>query len=165
MNLEKYTQKTLEALKAAQELALERGSMEIRPEHVCYALVTQDGGLIASLFGKMGIDVPGFTAALEDALARIPGVSGPGREPGKIYVSNDTERVLSFAERVAKQMKDEYTSVEHVMLGLFEHGTSSLKELFKQYGISKDAFMKALASVRNFRVTNDNPEDTVDALS
>ncbi len=165
MNLEKYTQKTLEALKAAQELALERGSMEIRPEHVCYALVTQDGGLIASLFGKMGIDVPGFTAALEDALARIPGVSGPGREPGKIYVSNDTERVLSFAERVAKQMKDEYTSVEHVMLGLFEHGTSSLKELFKQYGITKDAFMKALASVRNFRVTNDNPEDTVDALS
>ena len=165
MNLDKYTQKTLEALKTAQELALERGSMEIRPEHVCYALVTQEGGLIASLFGKMGVDVPGFTAALESALSRIPGVSGPGREQGKIYVSADTEKVLSFAERVARQMKDEYTSVEHVMLGIFEHAPGSLSELLRQYGISKEAFMKALASVRNFRVTNDNPEDTVDALS
>ena len=165
MNLDKYTQKTLEALKAAQALALDRGSMEIRPEHVCYALVTQDGGLIGSLFGKMGIDVPGFTASLEDELSRIPGVSGPGREPGKIYVSNDTERALTFAERVAKQMKDEYVSVEHLMLGLFEHSTSGLKNLFRQYNVTKEGFMKALASVRNFRVTNDNPEDTVDALS
>ena len=165
MNLDKYTQKSLEALKAAQALALERGSMEIRPEHVCYALVTQEGGLIGSLLSKMGADVSGFTAALEDEIAKIPGVSGPGREPGKIYVSNDTERTLSFAERVAKQMKDEYVSVEHMMLGLFEHGTSGLKNLFRQYGVTKDGFMKALASVRNFRVTNDNPEDTVDALS
>ncbi|MBR4165504.1 MAG: type VI secretion system ATPase TssH, partial [Lachnospiraceae bacterium] len=155
MNLDKYTQKTLEALKAAQALALDRGSMEIRPEHVCYALVTQDGGLIGSLFGKMGIDVPGFTASLEDELSRIPGVSGPGREPGKIYVSNDTERALTFAERVAKQMKDEYVSVEHLMLGLFEHSTSGLKNLFRQYNVTKEGFMKALASVRNFRVTND----------
>ena len=165
MNLDKYTQKTLEALKSAQALALERGSMEIRPEHVCYALVTQDGGLIGSLLSKMGVDVPGFTDALEDEVSRIPGVSGPGREPGKIYVSNDTERALTFAERVAKQMKDEYVSVEHLMLGLFEHSTSGLKNLFKQYNVTKEAFMKALASVRNFRVTNDNPEDTVDALS
>ena len=165
MNLDKYTQKTLEALRAAQELALERGSMEIRPEHVCYALVTQEGGLIGSLLSKMGVDVPGFTDALEDELSRIPGVSGPGREPGKIYVSNDTERALTFAERVAKQMKDEYVSVEHLMLGLFEHSTSGLKNLFKQYNVTKEGFMKALASVRNFRVTNDNPEDTVDALS
>ncbi len=165
MNLDKYTQKTLEALRTAQELALERGSMEIRPEHVCYALVTQEGGLIGSLLSKMGADVSGFTSALENEIARMPGVSGPGREPGKIYVSNDTERSLTFAERVAKQMKDEYVSVEHLMLGLFEHSTSALKNLFRQYGITKDGFMKALASVRNFRVTNDNPEDTVDALS
>ena len=165
MNFDKYTQKTLEALRSAQELALERGSMEIKPEHVCYALVTQEGGLIGSLLSKMGANVSGFTDALENEIARMPGVSGPGREPGKIYVSNDTERSLTFAERVAKQMKDEYVSVEHLMLGLFEHSTSALKNLFKQYGITKDGFMKALASVRNFRVTNDNPEDTVDALS
>ena len=78
MNLDKYTQKSLEALKAAQALALERGSMEIRPEHVAYALVTQEGGLIGSLLSKMGADVSGFTAALEDEIAKIPGVSGPG---------------------------------------------------------------------------------------
>ena len=164
MNTDHYTQKTLEALKAAQDLALARENYQIEPEHLFLALLTQEGGFIPSLFGKMGLDTGALTAAAEALADRLPRVSGSGRQPGSVVISPDTERVLQFAQRVAGQMKDEYLSVEHLMLGLFEHPGSGLAELFRQYGVKKDAFMKVLASARNFRITNDNPEDSFDAL-
>ena len=164
MNTDHYTQKTLEALKAAQDLALARENYQIEPEHLFLALLTQEGGFIPSLFGKMGLDTGALTAAAEALADRLPRVSGSGRQPGSVVISPDTERVLQFSQRVAGQMKDEYLSVEHLMLGLFEHPGSGLTELFRQYGVKKDAFMKVLASARNFRITNDNPEDSFDAL-
>ncbi len=164
MNTDHYTQKTLEALKAAQDLALARENFQIEPEHLFLALLTQEGGFIPSLFGKMGLDTGALTAAAEALADRLPRVSGSGRQPSSVVISPDTERVLQFAQRVAGQMKDEYLSVEHLMLGLFEHPGSGLAELFRQYGVKKDAFMKVLASARNFRITNDNPEDSFDAL-
>ncbi len=160
MNIDKFTQKAMEALQSAQSLAAEHDHAAIMPEHLLTAMLRQEGGLIASLFDKMGIDRQAALDDLDGLLAAMPRVSG-----GQLYLSRETEKTLSFAEKVAARMKDEYISVEHIMLGLFEYPTDGLKRLFKGHGIDKDAFMKTLASVRNFRVTNDNPEDTVDALS
>ena len=160
MNAEKYTQKALEALKEAQSLAARMDHASIMPEHILYALLEQEGGLTGSLFTKMGTDSSSLLSACEALLQNLPRVSG-----GQVYVSRETEKCLNFAETVTKRMKDEYTSVEHLMLGIFEHPTPGIKKLFKDNNITQEGFMKALASVRNFRVTNDNPEDTVDALS
>ncbi len=160
MNAERYTQKAIEALQAAQTLAAERDHASIMPEHLLYAMLQQEGGLVGSLFNKMGADSAAVAAGLESLLNAMPRVSG-----GRIYLSREMEKVMSFSEKVAAQMKDEYISVEHMMLGIFEHPTDGLKKLFREKNIRKDDFMKALASVRNFRVTNDNPEDTVDALN
>ena len=159
MNAEKYTQKALEALQAAQSLAVERDHANITPEHLFYVLLEQEGGLIGSLLGKMGLDKAALTRETERILNAMPRVSG-----GQVYVSRETEKVMNFAEKVAARMKDEYLSVEHLMLGLFQHPTPALKKLFQEQGLKEEDFMKALASVRNFRVTNDNPEDSMDAL-
>ena len=164
LNAEKLTQKSLEAVRAAQSLALERNHMQIAPEHLTYALVSQEGGLIGSLFQKMGCDVSSFLSGLDTILSKIPGVTGSGREPDKIYVSQECDRCLTLAEKIAGQMKDEYISVEHLMLAVFEHPTDKLKELFRAFGLTKDGFMQVLASVRNARVTSDNPEETYEAL-
>nr|MBQ6242794.1 type VI secretion system ATPase TssH [Lachnospiraceae bacterium] len=160
MNAEKYTQKALEALEASQAQAVERDHAYIAPEHLFYALLEQEGGLIGSLFSKMKIDTGRLQEAADRVLNAMPRVSG-----GQVYVSRELEKVINFAEKVAARMKDEYLSVEHLMLALFEYPTPALKKLFTEQGLDKEAFMKTLASVRNFRVTNDNPEDTVDALS
>ena len=159
MNAEKYTQKALEALQAAQSLAVERDHANITPEHLFYVLLEQEGGLIGSLFGKMGLDKAALARETERILNAMPLVSG-----GQVYVARETEKVMNFAEKVAARMKDEYLSVEHLMLGLFQHPTPALKKLFQEQGLKEEDFMKALASVRNFRVTNDNPEDSMDAL-
>ena len=164
LNAEKLTQKSLEAVRAAQSLALERNHMQIAPEHLTYALVSQEGGLIGSLFQKMGCDVSSFLSGLDAILSKIPGVTGSGREPDKIYVSQECDRCLTLAEKIAGQMKDEYISVEHLMLAVFEHPTDKLKELFRAFGLTKDGFMQVLASVRSARVTSDNPEETYEAL-
>ena len=164
LNAEKLTQKSLEAVRAAQSLALERNHMQIAPEHLTYALVSQEGGLIGSLFQKMGCDVSSFLSGLDAILSKIPGVTGSGREPDKIYVSQECDRCLTLAEKIAGQMKDEYISVEHLMLAVFEHPTDKLKELFRTFGLTKDGFMQVLASVRSARVTSDNPEETYEAL-
>ena len=161
---EKLTQKSLDALKTAQTLAVERNNVQVTPEHLAYALVSQDGGLIGSLFEKMGVDTRAFLSRLETVLNAIPGVTGSGREPDKIYVSPECDRVLDLAQRIAEQMKDEYVSVEHFMLALFEQPTEKLKSLFREFGLKKDDFMQALAGVRNSRVTSDNPEETYEAL-
>ena len=159
MNAEKYTQKAMEALQASQSLAVERDHANIMPEHLFYVLLEQEGGLIGSLFGRMGIDTAALRRETDGILNAMPRVSG-----GQVYVARETEKVMNFAEKVAARMKDEYLSVEHLMLGLFEHPTPALKKLFQAQGLKEEDFMKALASVRNFRVTSDNPEDTMDAL-
>ena len=159
MNAEKYTQKAMEALQTSQTLAIERDHAEIQPEHLLYAMLTQEGGLIGSLLAKMNVSTDAVTADVDALLNAMPRVSG-----GQIRGSRELEKVLGFSEKVAARMKDEYLSVEHLMLGIFEYPTDGIKRVFKENGMMKDAFMKALASVRNFRVTNDNPEDTVDAL-
>jgi ATP-dependent Clp protease ATP-binding subunit ClpB len=164
LNAEKLTKKSLDALKNAQSIALERNHMQIAPEHLTYALVSQEGGLIGSIFGKMGCDTTAFLAELDRILSRIPGVTGSGREPDKIYVSQECDRCLDLAEKIAAQMKDEYVSVEHLMLAVFDKPTDRLKELFRMFGLTKDAFMQALAGVRNSRVTSDDPEQTYEAL-
>ena len=166
MNVQKFTQKSLEALQLAQDAALQRGNVQIAPEHLCYALLTQEGGLIPQLLTKMGVDADGMTYQNQQLLAQIPGVSGPGREQGKIYISPEVDKMLLGAEKQAAHMKDDFVSVEHVMLAVIEGATGSLKRLMEQFGVDKNKFLTALAAVRgNTRVTTDSPEDTYDALS
>lgn len=164
MNAEKFTQKSIEALKTAQDMALENNNIQIMPEHLTYALLDQEGGLIGSLFTKMGVDVNSTLASLDTIISGIPSMTGSGREPGKIYIAPETDRILTSAERIAANMKDEYASVEHLMLAIFDNPTAKLSQLFKEKNIDKQAFYTALASVKTGRVTSDNPEETYDAL-
>ena len=164
MNADKLTQKSIEAIRSAQTVAIDHNNMQITPEHIVYALASQQGGLIVSLLSKMNIDAERFTRALDAAIDRIPGVTGSGRELDKIYVAPETDRMLNLAEKIASQMKDEYISVEHIMLASFEEGTEQLKRIYRDFSLTKELFMKALAEVKNTRVTSDNPEDTYDAL-
>ena len=165
MNLQKFTQKSLEALQNAQEIALERNNMNIEQLHLFYALLTQDEGLIPQLFKKMGIDTSSIENYTDSKISSIPAVTGSGREAGKIYVSQDVDKALISAEKIADKMKDEYVSVEHIMLGLFDEANSELSNIFSTYQIKKNEFMKVLQGVRgNTRVTSDTPETTYDAL-
>ena len=164
MNAEKFTQKSLEAIKTAQDMALENNNIQIMPEHLMYALLDQEGGLIGSLFTKMGIDVNSTLAALDTVISGMPAMTGSGREPGKVYVAPETDRILTAAEKTAANMKDEYVSVEHIMLAIFDNPTAKLSRLFKEKNIDKQAFFTALASVKSGRVTSDNPEETYEAL-
>ncbi|MBR6765600.1 MAG: AAA family ATPase, partial [Clostridia bacterium] len=160
------TKKTMEALQSSQRIALENGSMEITPEHILYALLTEEGGLIPSLFEKMQIEVKAFTLQLKNVIKNLPSVSGSGREPDKIYVSKETEGILSSAQKLIKKYSDEYVSVEHLLEAILDSPTPKLKELFKEYKVEKASFKKALEEVKgNRRVTTDNPEGTYDALT
>ncbi len=165
MNTQKLTQKSLEALHSAQNIALENQNMQVVPEHLLYALLDQDGGLIGSLLGKMGVDTDALLGALNTKLENIPRVSGSGRESDKIYVSPECDRALIAAEKSAAAMGDEYVSVEHIFLSLLEKPTATLSVLFKDFRIRKEDFLKALAAVKTGRVTGDNPEETYDALN
>ena len=164
MNAQKFTKKTLEALQRAQSMAIENSNMQIMPEHLLYALVDQEGGLIPQLLKKCGVDTDNLLALTDAAISRIPAVSGSGREPDKIYISPVTDKILTEAERLANSMKDEYISVEHVMLGLFDHATEEIKNIFRSLGITKDAFLSELKKVKTERITGDEPENTYDAL-
>ena len=164
MNAQKFTKKTLEAINAAQSMAIENQNMQIMPEHLLYALTDQEGGLIPQLFKKMGVDTDNLLALLDGAISRIPAVSGSGREPDKIYISPVTDKILNEAERLAASMKDEYVSVEHVMLALFDHAPENVRQIFRSLGITKDAFLSELKKVKTDRVTSDEPENTYDAL-
>ena len=165
MNAQKFTQKSLEAIQDAQNLALQHNSMQIEQEHLLAALLEQDNGLIPQLMKRMEIDADSLRREVENRIDRMPGVTGPGREPGKIYVSGDVDRALADAEQQAERMKDEYVSVEHVFLSLLENPNQGLRELFRQFGIDKNKFLTALSAVRgNTRVTSDTPEETYDAL-
>ena len=165
MNTNQYTQKTLEALQAAQQLAVEYQHNQLEPEHLLHALASQEQGLIPQLLQKLNVDPGSFSAAVAEKLSALPRVSGSGRDPDKVYISQAADKVLSAAAREAKAMKDDYISVEHVFLGLLDEQTQNTTELFRAFSITKDKFLQQLTAVRgNQRVTNDNPEETYNAL-
>ena len=165
MNAQKFTKKTLEALGAAEAIAIENQNMQVMPEHLLYALVDQDGGLIPSLLKKAGIDIDKLLAMTDSAIRKIPAVSGSGREPGKIYISPVTDKILTQAERMAHSEGDEYVSVEHVMLSLFDNATEEIRSIFRALGITKETFKAELKKVKTDRVTSDEPENAYDALN
>lgn len=165
MNEQKFTQKSIEAIQAAQKLSLEYQNLQINEEHLLYALLTQEQGLIPQLLLKLNIDTEGLKVRVLNLAQNLPRVTGPGREAGKVYVSGTVDAVLIEAEKTAERMKDEYVSVEHIFIALLDNPQNSLKELYKSFGITKDAVLKVLASVRgSARVTSDTPETTYDAL-
>ena len=165
MNAQKFTQKSLETIQLANNLALENNNMQIEQEHLLYALLKIDQSLIAQLLKKMGKDPQAFMQAVKQEIDKMPGVTGSGREAGKIYIAQDVDMVLAKAEKIADSMKDEYVSVEHLMISLMENPNQHLKELFKLFDIQKNDFLQVLQQVRgNTRVTSDSPEDTYDVL-
>ena len=165
MNMNQLTQKSLAAIQGAQSLAQQYGQQQIEQQHLLLALVADQEGFIPQLLTAMGMTVPSFLAAVQAEVNKLPKVSGGGREADKVYVAQDVDRALNAAEETAKSMKDEYTSVEHLFLGLLDSANSALKELFRTYNVTKEKVMQALASVRgNQRVTSDNPEETYNAL-
>ena len=165
MDMNQFTQKTVSALQRAQSLAIEYQYMQVEQEHLLLALTEDENELIPQLLTKCGLSVPAFVAGLKDNLDRTPRVSGSGREPGKVYIAGDVEQALVEAEKIAKRMKDEYLSVEHVWMGITAKASANVKRLLKSLGYSEDAFLKALSEVRGAaRVTSDSPEDTYDAL-
>lgn len=159
MNAQKFTQKSIDAINSAHNTAIEKGNQAITPEHLMYALVKMNGGLIGSLFAKMGADLDGILTELDVLIEQLPKVSG-----GELYPSRETSHVLQYAEKEANKQGDEYISVEHIMLGIFSEGGKKIKELLSNHGITKDRFTKELASVKTAPVTTDNPEDTYDVL-
>ena len=161
MNAEKYTRKTLDAVRTAQSMAQENGNQYLTPEHLLYALVDQDGGLIGSLFGKMGVDCDGLLSEIDTLIRRLPKVSGGS---GEVYASPETGKVLDLAEKTAEKLHDEYVSVEHLMLALFSEGTSGVKQLLQNHGITRSRFTEELSKVKTNPVTSDDPEGTYDAL-
>lgn len=166
MNPQKFTQKSLEAIQDAQNIAIQNQNIQIEQEHLLYALVDQEGGLTGQLLVKLNIDADTFKSKLRYIIDRMPRVSGPGREPGKVYIAQDVDMILVDAENTAERMKDEYISVEHIMLSLLNNPKRSLKSLFNEFGLTKDRFLNSLSTVRgNTRVTSDNPESTYDVLA
>ena len=161
MNAERLTQKSAEAIRSAQQIAQEYGNPQIEQVHLLWALLQDSEGLIPQLLSGMGVTVPSLEAAVKNLLERQPRVSSSGHEAGKIYISAETEKALNRAG----EMKDEYTSVEHLFLGLLETAGRELGSIFSEYRITKERALQALTSVRgNQRVTSDNPEETYGAL-
>ncbi len=164
MNANQFTQKSLEAIQGAQDIAQEYGNQQIEQSHLLLALLRQDGGLIPQLLTNMGMTLPSFEAAVKAEVNKLPKVS-VSREAGKVYVSPDFNRAIQASEESAKSMKDEYVSVEHLLLALIQTADSALKSLFQTYKLTREGVLQALSQVRgNQRVTSDNPEETYDAL-
>ena len=164
MNLQKFTQKSLEAIQDAQNLAIENQNAQVEQEHLLLALLEQDNSLIKELIKKMG-DAESFEQEVKRIIDNKPKMTGGARPSGSIYVAQDVDTVLTNSENIAKKMKDEYVSVEHIMLAIFDNANKDIKGLFRTFNITKNEFLKALSSVRgNTRVTTDNPEETYDAL-
>ena len=162
MNAQNFTQKTIEAVQTAQSMAQENRNSYITPEHLLYALVDQDGGLIPTLFKRMGVDCDAVLSELDGAIAALPKVGGDSSE---VYMSSELSRVFTAAEKAAKSMGDEYLSVEHLMIGIFAAGTAATKRILADHGITKSAFTTELSKVKSAPVTGDNPESTYDALN
>ena len=165
MNAQKYTQKSLEAIQAAQQLTIENQNQQIEQIHLFASLIRQENGLAPQLLRKMGVTVESLDAAVLQELGKLPRVTGSGREADRYYVARPVDEALNRAEKLADEMKDDFVSVEHLLLALIETADSTLKRLFSAYNITKERFLQALQSVRgNQRVTSDSPEDTYEAL-
>lgn len=166
MNAQRFTQKSLEAIQVSQNIAIEHMNVQIEQEHLLFALIDQDGGLIVQLLTKMNVDPASIKSKIKTLIENMPGVSGPGRESNKIYISQDVDRILVESEKQAERMKDEYVSVEHIMLSLLNFPKANLKRVYDEFGITADKFLSALSTVRgNTRVTSDSPESTYDVLT
>ena len=161
MNAQQFTQKSIESIQSAQGMAQENRNSTIMPEHLLYALIDQDGGLIPSLLSRMGADSNALLSELDTAVSQLPKLSNES----EVYLSKEMDRVIAEAQKQAKAMGDEYISVEHLMLGIFSAATPAIKKIFSEHGITKNAFLKELSKVKSAPVTGDNPEDTYDALS
>ena len=161
MNAEKYTQKALDAVKTAQNMAQENGNQYVTTEHLLYALLDQDGGLIGSLFGKMGVDCDGLLSELDTLIRNLPRISGGS---GEVYASPEVGKILNLAEKTAEKLHDEYLSVEHLMLAIFSEGSQNVRQLLSDHGITRSRFSDELSKVKTSPVTSDNPEDSYDAL-
>ena len=160
MNIQKFTQKSIEAINDVEKITYEYGNQQMQPEHLLMALLDQDDGLIPKLIEKMEINLEHFSENVESRIQSLPKVQG-----GQVYVGNDLNKILITAEDEAKAMGDEYVSVEHLFLSMIKSPGRTVKELFKEYGITRDRFLKVLSEVRgNVRVTTDNPEATYDTL-
>ena len=165
MDMNRLTKKSLEAIQTAQSIAVEHGNQQIEQAHLLAALIREDDALCAQLLGAMGLTLASFRAAADDAVTKLPRVSGGGREADKVYVSQDVDRALQSAQHTAESMKDEYISVEHLLLALIDCADGTLKELFRTYNVTREGVLQALSGVRgNQRVTSDDPEQTYDAL-
>ena len=165
MNTQKLTKKSIEAINTAQSEAIERSNTQVDEEHLLYALLSAQDSLISSLFSKMGVDSGRARGLTEEALNKLPSVTGPGREADKIYVTRELDLALNEAEKIAGNMGDEYTSVEHLFLGMYDKPNAALKEIFRALNIDRNRFLQALETVRaGVRVTSDEPEQTYEAL-
>ena len=166
MNVQKFTQKSMEAIQLAQHIASEHDNQQIEQCHILMALLMQEEGLVPQLLTKMEITVPSVLAAVKEQVAALPAVTGSGREMDKVYINRDVDAALTEAESVADSMKDEYVSVEHILLGLIAKANGRMKKLFETYHIDSETCLKTLQSIRgSARVTTDNPEGTYDALN
>ena len=164
MNIQKFTQKSLEAIQNAQTLAIENQNAQVEQEHLLLALLEQENSLIKELIKKIG-DEDSIENEVRNKIENKPKMTGVARPSDGIYVAQDVDKVLADSESIAKKMKDEYVSVEHIMLAVFNNANSNIKDIFRRYSITKNEFLKALSGVRgNARVTSDNPEDTYDVL-
>ena len=165
MNQDKYTVKSMEAIREAQEIVIRNQNMQIDQQHLLYALLNQEGGLIPQLMKKLHIDAARMKTACDREIQRIPKVTGPGREADKVYISQSVDAVFAEAEQQAETMKDEFVSVEHIMLAMINKPNAAVKSIFNEFGLTRENFLAELQKVRgNTRVTSENPEDTYDAL-
>ena len=164
MNLQKYTQKSIDAIQNTQNIASEYQNPQIEQQHLAYALLTQQEGLIPQLLIQIGVNINGIVNRVQEEISKLPHVSG-SREAGKVYIASDMDKIFTKSEKLADSMKDEYVSVEHIFLSLITSPNSVMKRVFEEYNIDKTNFTKALVKVRgNTRVTSDSPESTYDAL-
>ena len=166
MDLNQYTQKSLEALRAAQQLAVTNQNQQLEQAHLLLALLQQDGGLVPQLLKRMGVTTESLEAAANAAVEKLPAVSGPGRSADQLYLSNGMQQLLAAAEETAKSMRDDYVSVEHLFLAMLDKADATVAPLFRDYRITREDCLKVLQSIRgSSRVTTDNPEDTYEALA
>ena len=165
MDLNQYTQKSLEALRAAQQLAVTNQNQQLEQAHLLLALLQQDGGLVPQLLKRMGVTTESLEAAANAAVEKLPAVSGPGRSADQLYLSNGMQQLLAAAEETAKSMRDDYVSVEHLFLAMLDKADATVAPLFRDYRITREDCLKVLQAIRgSSRVTTDNPEDTYEAL-
>ena len=165
MDLNQYTQKSLEALRSAQQLAVTHQNQQLEQAHLLLDLLRQEGGLVPQLLKRLGVTTESLEAAANAAVEKLPAVTGSGRAPDQLYISGGMQQLLAAAEETAKSMRDDYVSVEHLFLAMLDKADSTVAPLFRDYRITREDSLKVLQGIRgSSRVTTDNPEDTYEAL-